>query len=47
MSDPKQVREWARSQGIEVGKRGRVPVELVKQFEASQVDGSDPVADPF
>lgn len=32
--DPKEVRAWAESQGIEVSKRGRVPANLVAQFSA-------------
>ena len=34
-SDPTAVREWARSQGIEVKDRGRVPAELVVKFKAT------------
>jgi hypothetical protein len=30
-----QVREWAKSQGIEVKDRGRVPAELVVKFRAA------------
>ncbi|HEX3492092.1 MAG TPA: Lsr2 family protein [Streptosporangiaceae bacterium] len=33
---PSEVREWARSQGIEVKDRGRVPDELVVKFKAAQ-----------
>jgi hypothetical protein len=29
------VREWAKSQGIEVKDRGRVPAELVVKFKAA------------
>jgi hypothetical protein len=29
------VREWAKAQGIEVKDRGRVPAELVVEFEAA------------
>jgi len=29
------VREWARSQGLEVSSRGRVPAELLVAFEAA------------
>jgi Lsr2 len=29
------VREWAKSQGIEVKDRGRVPAELVVKFNAA------------
>ena len=31
-----EVREWARSQGIPVSARGRVPAELHARFEAAQ-----------
>ncbi|SRR5581483_1099249 len=30
-----EVREWARSQGIEVKERGRIPAELVVKFKAA------------
>jgi len=30
-----EVREWAKSQGIEVNDRGRVPAELVVKFKAA------------
>lgn len=30
--DPRAVRAWAKSKGIEVSDRGRVPSELVAQF---------------
>lgn len=33
--DPTSVREWAKSQGIEVKDRGRVPAELVVKFKAA------------
>jgi len=33
--DPTTVREWAKSQGIEVKDRGRVPAELVVKFKAT------------
>jgi Lsr2 len=33
--DPTAVREWARSQGIEVKDRGRVPADLVAKFKAA------------
>jgi hypothetical protein len=32
---PTDVREWAKSQGIEVKDRGRVPSELVVKFQAA------------
>jgi hypothetical protein len=33
--DPTAIREWAKSQGIEVKDRGRVPAELVVKFKAA------------
>ncbi|HXL94488.1 MAG TPA: Lsr2 family protein [Streptosporangiaceae bacterium] len=33
--DSTQVREWARSQGIDVKDRGRIPAELVVKFQAA------------
>jgi hypothetical protein len=33
---PSEVREWAKSQGIAVKDRGRVPDELVVKFKAAQ-----------
>jgi hypothetical protein len=30
-----EVREWAKSQGIDVKERGRVPAELVVKFKAA------------
>ena len=33
--DPKAVRVWAESQGIEVSQRGRVPADLVAKFQAA------------
>jgi len=30
-----EVREWAKSQGIDVKERGRVPAELVVKFQAA------------
>jgi hypothetical protein len=33
--DSTQVRDWAKSQGIEVKDRGRVPAELVVKFKAA------------
>ena len=34
--DPKAVRAWAESQGIEVSQRGRVPADLVAKFQAAK-----------
>lgn len=31
--DPKAVRAWAESQGLDVSQRGRVPAELVTKFQ--------------
>lgn len=31
--DPKAVRAWAESQGIEVSQRGRVPADVVARFQ--------------
>lgn len=33
--DPKAVRVWAESQGIQVSQRGRVPADLVAKFQAA------------
>jgi Lsr2 len=33
--DPTAVREWAKSQGIDVKDRGRVPADLVVKFTAA------------
>jgi|SRR5579859_4697734 len=30
-----QVREWAKSQGIDVKERGRIPAELMVKFQAA------------
>ncbi len=34
--DPKAVREWAQSQGLEVPARGRIPGKVLEQFKAAQ-----------
>ena len=34
--DPKEVRAWAESNGIEVSKRGRIPSSLVVKFQEAQ-----------
>jgi hypothetical protein len=34
---PSAVREWARSEGIKVSDRGRVPAELVVRFQEAKV----------
>lgn len=33
--DAKAVREWAQEQGIAVSARGRVPAEVVEQYQAA------------
>lgn len=33
--DPKVVREWAASAGIELASRGRIPAEIVQKFQAA------------
>ena len=33
--DPKAVRAWAESQGIQVSQRGRVPADLVAKFQTA------------
>jgi hypothetical protein len=30
-----QVREWARSQGLKVSDRGRIPADIVNQYDAA------------
>lgn len=34
-SDSAKVREWAKSQGIEVNERGRIPKAVIEQYEAA------------
>ncbi len=31
---PGQIREWARSRGIQVNERGRIPAELAARYDA-------------
>lgn len=33
--DPRAVREWASSRGIEVSNRGRIPGDVVAQYRAA------------
>jgi hypothetical protein len=33
--DPAAVRAWAKSQGLKVNERGRVPAEIVERFTAA------------
>lgn len=35
-----KVRAWARSQGIDVGKRGRVPNEVIARYDAAHEDSA-------
>lgn len=35
-SETAQIRAWAREQGLPVNERGRVPAEIVAQYEAAQ-----------
>lgn len=35
-----KVRAWARSQGIDVGKRGRVPNEVIARYDATHKDSA-------
>jgi len=35
--EPKAVRAWAESQGIEVSQRGRVPADLIAKFQEANV----------
>jgi hypothetical protein len=32
-ANPSEVREWAKSQGIKVSDRGRVPTDLIAKFK--------------
>ena len=34
MSDPQDIREWAKSNGIDLAERGRLPKSVVEQYEA-------------
>ena len=34
--DAARIREWARSQGLAVPERGRIPAELAEKYAASQ-----------
>lgn len=31
-TDPREVREWAKKQGIEVAKRGKIPSEIIDAY---------------
>jgi nucleoid-associated protein Lsr2 len=32
---PAEIREWARTRGIEVSERGRIPSNVIRQYEES------------
>jgi hypothetical protein len=34
-TSPAKIRDWAKEQGIEVNDRGRVPAEIVAQYETA------------
>lgn len=36
--DAKQVRAWAAAQGIEVPARGKLPAEVVEQYQAAHTE---------
>ena len=40
MSDAQDIRNWAKAQGITVGDRGRLPSDLIEQWEAAQGNGA-------
>jgi Lsr2 len=33
--NPSEVREWAKSQGVKVSDRGRIPTDLIVKFKAA------------
>ena len=33
--DTKHIREWLRGQGVEISDRGRIPTDLMQQYEAA------------
>jgi Lsr2 len=37
---PADVRAWAKSEGIDVKDKGRVPAELINKFQAATLDQS-------
>ena len=41
-----EVRAWAKTQGIDVSERGRIPATVVAQFETAQKNGGYAVASP-
>ena len=34
----REVRAWAKEQGLDVPERGKVPADLVEQYKAAQVE---------
>jgi hypothetical protein len=34
-SDPTEIRQWARAQGIDIKDRGRVPANVIAKFKAT------------
>ncbi len=38
-SDPKSVRAWAKTQGINVGERGRIHADILRQYDQTNPDG--------
>jgi Lsr2 len=44
-----EIRDWAKSQGIEISERGRIPADVIARYEAHQsgntVTGSQSPAD--
>jgi nucleoid-associated protein Lsr2 len=32
---PAEIRQWARSRGIEVSERGRIPATVIEQYESA------------
>lgn len=41
-SDAAAIREWARSQGHELGERGRIPSHIVEAFRAAEQSAKSP-----
>jgi hypothetical protein len=41
-SDAAAIREWARSQGHELGERGRIPSHIVEAFRAAERSAKSP-----
>ena len=34
--NPRDIRDWAKSEGIEVSDRGRVPADVARQYQAAR-----------